>query len=77
MDYCKDPAMVVAQNDQGTIVDGKKIVKHSIRGWELCYKWKDGSTSWQKSNLKWANPLQGLSLHLLQILLMNQHLTGG
>jgi hypothetical protein len=42
-----------------TVVNGKKIVKRSTRGWELCCKWKDGSTSWQTlSNLKESHPLQ-------------------
>eukprot|EP00804_Cyclotella_cryptica_P017424 CCRYP_016640-RA/>CCRYP_016640-RA protein AED:0.36 eAED:0.36 QI:0/0/0/1/1/1/2/0/217 len=60
MDYRKDPSMAVSRNDQITVVNGKKIiVKHSTKGWELCCKWKDGSTSWQKlSNLKESHPLQ-------------------
>ena len=59
MDYRKDPSVAVARNDQVTVVDGKKIVKHSTRGWELCCEWKDGSTSWQKlSDLKESHPLQ-------------------
>ena len=52
--------MAVSQNDQVTVIDGKKIVKHSTKGWELCCKWKDSSTSWQKlTDLKESNPLQG------------------
>jgi hypothetical protein len=35
VDYCKDPSMAVAWGDQVMIVDGKKIVKHSTRSWEL------------------------------------------
>eukprot|EP00804_Cyclotella_cryptica_P003442 CCRYP_002082-RA/>CCRYP_002082-RA protein AED:0.34 eAED:0.34 QI:0/0/0/1/0/0/2/0/164 len=49
--------MLVAWNDQVSIVDGKKIIKRSTRGWELCCEWKDGSTSWQ-SYLKESHPLQ-------------------
>eukprot|EP00804_Cyclotella_cryptica_P020242 CCRYP_010924-RA/>CCRYP_010924-RA protein AED:0.27 eAED:0.27 QI:0/0/0/1/1/1/2/0/495 len=46
-------------DDQVTIADGKKIIKRSTRGWELCCEWKDGSTSWQKlSDLKESHPLQ-------------------
>ena len=45
VDYCKDPSMAVARDDQMTIVNGKKLVKRSTHGWELCCKWKDGSTS--------------------------------
>ncbi len=46
MDYCKDSSVAVARDDQVTIIDGKKIVKCSTRGWELCCECKDGSTSW-------------------------------
>jgi hypothetical protein len=49
VDYCKDSPMAVARDDQVTIVDGKKIVKRSTRGWELCCEWKDGSTSLAKA----------------------------
>jgi hypothetical protein len=59
VDYHKDPSVAVARDDQVTIVDGKKIIKCSTRGWELCCEWKDGSTSWQKlSDLKESHPLQ-------------------
>eukprot|EP00804_Cyclotella_cryptica_P024391 CCRYP_018575-RA/>CCRYP_018575-RA protein AED:0.15 eAED:0.15 QI:0/0/0/1/0/0/4/0/667 len=59
VDYHKDPSVAVARDDQVTIVDGKKIIKRSTRGWELCCEWKDRSTSWQKlSDLKESHPLQ-------------------
>ena len=45
VDYCKDPPLAVSQSDYVMVVDGKKIVKCSTKGWELCCKWKDGSTS--------------------------------
>jgi hypothetical protein len=59
VDFRKDPSMAVAWDDQVTIVDGKKIVKRSTRGWELCCEWMDGSTSWQwLLDLKESHPLQ-------------------
>eukprot|EP00804_Cyclotella_cryptica_P019304 CCRYP_006183-RA/>CCRYP_006183-RA protein AED:0.20 eAED:0.20 QI:0/0/0/1/0/0/5/0/657 len=59
VDYHKDPSVAVARDDQVSIVDGKKIIKHSTRSWELCCEWKDVSTSWQKlSDLKESHPLQ-------------------
>eukprot|EP00804_Cyclotella_cryptica_P022264 CCRYP_020542-RA/>CCRYP_020542-RA protein AED:0.22 eAED:-0.25 QI:0/0/0/0.5/1/1/2/0/420 len=59
VDYRKDPSVAVARKDQISVVDGKKIVTRSTKGWELCCKWKDGSTSWQKlSDLKESHPLQ-------------------
>eukprot|EP00804_Cyclotella_cryptica_P009986 CCRYP_015410-RA/>CCRYP_015410-RA protein AED:0.07 eAED:-0.02 QI:0/0/0/0.66/0.5/0.66/3/0/553 len=59
VDYRKDPSVAVAWKDQVSVVDGKKTVKRSTKGWELCCEWKDGSTSWQKlSDLKDSHPLQ-------------------
>eukprot|EP00804_Cyclotella_cryptica_P013947 CCRYP_002465-RA/>CCRYP_002465-RA protein AED:0.03 eAED:0.04 QI:0/0/0/0.83/0.6/0.5/6/0/916 len=59
VDYRNDPSVAVAQDDQVTVVDGKKIIKRSTRDWELCCEWKDGSTSWQKlSDLKESHTLQ-------------------
>jgi hypothetical protein len=59
MDYRKDPPVAVSLNDQVMVIDGNKIMKCSARGWELCYKWKDGSTSLQKlADLKESHPLQ-------------------
>jgi hypothetical protein len=46
MDYHKDPSMAVTWDAQVTIVDGKKIFKHSTWGWELCCEWKGGSIFW-------------------------------
>ena len=51
MDYRKDSSVAIARDDQVTIVDGKKIVKRSTHGWELCCEWKDG-------DLKESHPLQ-------------------
>ncbi len=59
MDFRKDPNVAISRNDQVKIVNGKKVVSRSTRGWELCCEWKDGSTSWQKlSDLKESHPLQ-------------------
>ncbi|KAL7484333.1 hypothetical protein ACHAW6_009973 [Cyclotella cf. meneghiniana] len=33
LDYHQDPSMSVAQNNQVTVIDGKKIMKCSARGW--------------------------------------------
>ncbi|KAL3786440.1 hypothetical protein HJC23_011021 [Cyclotella cryptica] len=59
VDYRKDPFVAVARDDQVTIIDGKKIIKRSTCGWELCCEWKDSSTSWLKLlDLKDSHPLQ-------------------
>ncbi|KAL7485243.1 hypothetical protein ACHAW6_014108 [Cyclotella cf. meneghiniana] len=48
VDYHKNLNVAVTHNNQVNIVDGKKVISHSTRGWELCCEWKDSSTSWQK-----------------------------
>jgi hypothetical protein len=59
MDYHNGTSMAVAPDYQVIAIDGRKIVKHSTRGCELCCKWKDSSTSWQRlSDLKESHPLQ-------------------
>jgi hypothetical protein len=78
MDYRKDPSVTMSQNDQVSVIDGKKIIKHFTKGWDLCCKWKDNSTSWQKlSELKESYPLQVAEFMFAVKLLMNRHLTGG
>jgi hypothetical protein len=59
IDYHTDPSVAVSRNNQVSVINGKKIVKRTTRGWELWCKWKDDSTSWQKlSDLKESHPLQ-------------------
>ena len=59
VDYQCNADVAVSCTNQVTVVDGKKMVARSTRGWELCCAWKDGSTSWQKlSDLKEPHPLQ-------------------
>ncbi|KAL7475313.1 hypothetical protein ACHAW6_001235 [Cyclotella cf. meneghiniana] len=59
VDYRKNPDVAISWNDQVKIINDKKVVLCSTRGWELCCEWKDGSTSWQKlSDLKESHPLQ-------------------
>ncbi|KAL7474189.1 hypothetical protein ACHAW6_000179 [Cyclotella cf. meneghiniana] len=59
VDYRKNPDMAISWNDQVKMVNGKKVVSCFTRGGELCFEWKDGSTSWKKlSDLKESHPLQ-------------------
>jgi hypothetical protein len=58
VDWRKDESAVKLK-DQARIVNGKKIMKRSTKGWELCCVWRDGSTSWQSlRDLKESHPLQ-------------------
>ena len=46
--------------DQKIVFKGQEILRKLTDGWDICCKWKDGSTSWEKlSNLK--------KLHLFQL----------
>ena len=45
--------------DQQIVVKGSETLRKSKGGWDICCKWKDGSTSWEKlSNLKELHPIQ-------------------
>ena len=46
VDYPKNPNVAISRNNQVKVVDGKKVVSCSTRGWELYCEWNDGSTSW-------------------------------
>jgi hypothetical protein len=51
--------VAISHANQVKIIDDKKTVSCFMHGWELCYEWKDGSTSWQKfPNPKKSHPLQ-------------------
>ncbi|KAL7475002.1 hypothetical protein ACHAW6_000938, partial [Cyclotella cf. meneghiniana] len=59
VDYQKDLNVAISQKDHVKIIDGKRVVSCSTRGWGLCWEWTDGSTSWQKmSDLKESHPPQ-------------------
>jgi hypothetical protein len=58
VDWRKDDSAVKLK-DQARIVNGKKVIKRSTKGWELCCEWHDGSISWQSlKDLKESHPLQ-------------------
>ncbi len=52
-----DDAMT--QDRQQITVNGTTCQRKSPKGWFICCKWKDGSTSWEKlSDLKESHPVQ-------------------
>ena len=58
MDWRKDDD-ALSLKDQVFDDDGKRNVRRSTAGWEICVKWKDGSTSWEKlSDLKECYPAE-------------------
>ena len=58
MDHRKDDKVITAEN-QYFIIRGRKQQKHMTRGWHLCIKWKDKSTSWEQlSDLKESYPVE-------------------
>ena len=49
------------QKDEQLFVDsrGRRQTLKTVKGWQLCVRWKDGSTSWEKlSDLKECYPVQ-------------------
>jgi hypothetical protein len=58
VDHEKDDTAVSA--DDGYIVtNGNRRRKLMTKGWKLCVKWKDGSTSWEAlKDLKESNPVE-------------------
>jgi len=58
VDHKKDGSAVSA-DDQYVTVNGKKHARKTTKGWKLCIKWKDGSTSWEPlKDLKESNPVE-------------------
>ncbi len=61
-----DELIDVKRTDDALTLDQQKITVHgttrqrnSTKGWFICCKWKDGSTSWEKlSDLKESHPVQ-------------------
>ncbi len=59
-----DDALTLDQ--QKFTINGTTCQSKSPKGWFICYRWKDGSTSWEKlSNLKESHPVQALSLQYI------------
>ena len=58
VDHYKDDTAVPM--DDGYIVsNGNRRRKLTTKGWSLCVKWKDGSTSWEAlKDLKESNPVK-------------------
>jgi hypothetical protein len=49
----------VQRADGYVVVNGRKHMRKSTKGWELCIQWKDGSTSWERlANVKESNPIE-------------------
>jgi hypothetical protein len=41
------------------VVNGRKHMRKSTKGWQLCIQWKDGSTSWERlADVKESNPIE-------------------
>jgi hypothetical protein len=46
-------------DDGFVIVNGKQHPRRTTKGWKMCLKWKDGSTSWETvAALKESNPVE-------------------
>ena len=57
----KSSEHTVQQADGFVVINGRKhIMKKRTKGcWQLCVKWKDGSTSWERlADIKESNPIE-------------------
>ena len=58
VDQKKDHTAISHENRYFT-KNGRKYAKWTTRGWSLCVRWKDGSTSWVPlKDLKEGNPIE-------------------
>jgi hypothetical protein len=49
----------ISADDRYIVTNGTKCRKLTTKGWKLCVKWKDGSTSWEAlKDLKESNPVE-------------------
>ena len=49
----------VKKKDMYFMLPGRQHMKHTTKGWTLCVKWKDKSTSWEKlSDMKESYPVE-------------------
>ena len=58
VDHTKDDT-ATAKADRYFLHNGKQYPKRNTKGWKLCVRWRNGSTSWEKlSELKESYPVQ-------------------
>ena len=58
VDY-KTDGHAVAYADRYVTHRGRKHLKKTTKGWHLCIKWRDGTTSWERlSEVKESNPVE-------------------
>ena len=59
VDFRRDDAKALSIKDQKAVRNDRVYMKKSTKGWELCCKWKDESTSYEPlSLLKESHPVQ-------------------
>ena len=55
----KSDGHAVEISDMFTITKGRKHMRKTTKGWQLCTQWKDESTSWERlSNMKESYPIE-------------------
>ena len=58
VDHIKDDT-AIASDDGYIFTNGTKRRKLTTKGWKLCVKWRDGTTSWEAlKDLKESNPVE-------------------
>jgi hypothetical protein len=55
----KSDEHAIQRADGYVVVNGRKHMRKSTKGWKLCIQWKDGSTSWERlADVKESNPIE-------------------
>jgi hypothetical protein len=58
IDHRKTPD-ALNEEDAHDIINGCRHPKRTTKGWQICVKWRNGSTSWENlKDLKEANPIE-------------------
>ena len=58
INHRKNGSILIVE-DQKVVIKGLEILRKSTAGWDICCKWKDRFTSWEKlSNLKELHQIQ-------------------
>ena len=51
--------LTLSVENQKIVIEGQETLRKSTAGWDICCKWKDRFTSWEKlSNLKELHPIK-------------------
>ena len=67
IDYKHDKTAITRDGQMTVRSDGRTYMKKSTIGWQICWQWKDSSTSWENlADLKSSHPIETAEFAKLQ-----------